>query len=84
MKIQSVFLTWTSLKMDMDSDFKKKSRGRCGGILCPPTGVGVFSPPPPPPYASDPMLIIYPLNLKEHMITLGSAAYEGGDGLVVK
>ena len=31
---------------------------------------------PPTPYAADPMklLIIYPLNLKEYMISMGSAA----------
>ena len=50
--------------MEMDSNFKKKRVpvGKGGGILS-------------IPYATDPMLIIYPLNLKGYMISMGTAAY---------
>ena len=33
------------------------------------------------PYAADPMLIIYPLNLKGYMISMGSATYRGVRGI---
>ena len=35
-----VFLTWTSLKMEMDSDFKKNEQGWRGGFSSPHVGIG--------------------------------------------
>ena len=72
-----VFLTWTILPIEMDSDSKKYS---LSFYFIPSTGgfMGVI-PHPPPTYAGDPMLSMYPLRLRGYMISIWSAAYEGWD-----
>ena len=57
--------------MEMDRDFKKMSVGRRGAFY---HHYVFFLLPPHPPYATDPMIIIYPFNLKGYMISMGSAA----------
>ena len=54
--------------------FKKRVGVSDGGYFIPPRGFFFY---PHPLYDADPMLIIYPLNLKGYMISMGSAAQRG-------
>ena len=55
-----VFLMWTILQMQMNSDFKKTEKGPARVYLIPLTE-GVY---PPAPYAADPMVIHVPLKVE--------------------